>query len=276
MSKYKQGELLGATYDISINGKKLNLYKKECITSIEISETTEGADTMILNISDPNFEYIEDNIFVEDTKIVAKIGWTGYTYRCKFEGWITTIDISFNDDAIPTLTITCMDNTHRMNRKKKSRTWNNMTSAQVVQKIVESYGYKFVTEKGYKFTVQETITQSNQTDIDFIQSLAGEETAIFTARLVKNKEFHYVKKGTLGKSAMTLNYVNYPHEIISFSPQINIETRQESVSKGTVSNDKEASTTTISSGNTSGSLKQSGNKNGSVSYSPHTGAYSQS
>ena len=276
MSSYKQGELLGATYEILINGKDIGLYKKECITSIEISETTEGADTMTLVISDPNFEYIEDDIFLEDTKIVAKIGWTGYTYRCTFEGWITTIDISFNEDAIPTLNITCMDNTHLMNRAKKSRTWNNMTSAQVVQNIVEEYGFKFVVESGYKFTVQETITQSNQTDIDFIQSLAGEETAIFTARLVNSKEFHYVKKGTLGVSSMSLNYVGYPHEIISFSPQINIETRQESVSKGTVTDDKESTTTTVTSGNTSSSFKKQGNGGGSVSYSPHTGAYSQS
>ena len=91
-----------------------------------------------------------------------------------------------------------------------------------------------------------------------------------------NKEFHYEKKGTLGVSLMSLNYVGYPHEIISFSPQINIETRQESVSKGTVTDDKESTTTTVSSGNTSSSFKKQGNGGGSVSYSPHTGAYSQS
>lgn len=278
MSSYKQGELLSAVYNVWVHGKQLDLYKKECITSIEINETTEGADTMVLVISDPNFEYIEDNIFLEDTRIKLELGWDGHTYRCTFNGWITTIDISFNEDAIPTLNITCMDDTHRMNRKKKSRTWNNVTSAQVVQQIVEEYGFRFVTESGYSFTQQETITQSNQTDIDFIQSLAGEETAIFTARLVNNSAFHYIKKGTLGTPVATLNYVGYPHDIISFSPQINIETRQESVSTGTVSNDKEVTTTTVTStsasGNTSGSLKNPSGGS-TVSYSAHTGAYTQ-
>ena len=278
MSKYKQGELLCATYDVWIKGKKLGLYKKSCITSIEIEETTEGADTMVINISDPNFEYIEDNIFLEDTRIKVKLGWDGETYRSTFSGWIATIDISFNEDGTPTLTINCMDDTHRMNRKKKSKTWNNMSSAQVVQQIVQKYGFKFVTDSKYKFTKQETITQSNQTDIDFIQSLAGEETDIFTARLVDNKTFYYVKKGQLGKSVATLNYVQYPHEVISFSPQINIETRQESVSTGTVGDDKKASTTILKSGNTNEKVKSGGGGSGSsgnVTYSLHTGAYSQ-
>ena len=278
MSKYKQGELLCATYDVWIKGKKLGLYKKSCITSIEIEETTEGADTMVINISDPNFEYIEDNIFLEDTRIKVKLGWDGETYRSTFSRVIATIDISFNEDGTPTLTINCMDDTHRMNRKKKSKTWNNMSSAQVVQQIVQGYGFKFVTDSKYKFTKQETITQSNQTDIDFIQSLAGEETDIFTARLVDNKTFYYVKKGQLGKSVATLNYVQYPHEVISFSPQINIETRQESVSTGTVGDDKKASTTILKSGNTNEKVKSGGSGSGSsgnVTYSPHTGAYSQ-
>lgn len=279
MSKYNQGELLSVTYDVWIKGKKLDLYKKECITSIEIEETTDGADTMVLNISDPNFEYIEDNIFLEDTRIKVKLGWSGDTYRSVFSGWILAIDISFNEDGVPTLTINCMDDTHRMNRKKKSKTWNNMSSAQVVQQIVQKYGFKFVTESKYKFTVQETITQSNQTDIDFIQSLADEETEIFTARLVDNKTFYYVKKGKIGKSVATLNYVQYPHEVISFSPQVNVETRQESVSTGTIGDDKKSSITVLkssgTSGNTSENSKSGGNGSGSVSYSAITGAYSQ-
>ena len=279
MSNYKQNELLSVAYDIWIKGQKLDLYKKECITGLEVNETTEGADTMTISISDPNFEYIEDNIFLEDTPIVAQIGWVGYSYRSEFKGWITTIDIDFKEDAVPVLNITCMDETHRMNRQKRSRTWNNMTSAQVVGEIVRGYGFKYVCESGYTFTVQETITQSNQTDIDFILSLADEETALFTARLVNNDTFYYVKKGIMGTPKATLNYVGFPHEIISFSPKINIETRQSSVTTGTITDAKETETTTFSStnssGNTNGSLKENGNGSGGVSYSPHTGAYTR-
>lgn len=276
MSEYSQGELLSATYDVWIKGNKLNEYKKECITSLEVSETVEEADTATLNISDPNFEYIEDNIFVEDSKIKIEIGWDGYTYRSVFSGYITAIDIDFKDDGVPELVIHCMDETHRMNREKNSKTWNNTTSAKVIEEIVRKYGFGFVCEKGYKFTTQETITQSSQTDIEFIQSLASEETALFTARLVDNKTFHYVKMGTIGDAKMSLNYVNYPHEVISFSPSINIETRQSNVSSGNVSDNKEVETVKItsetSSGNTSNSLKSGGNA-GQVNYSAHTGAY---
>ena len=49
-------------------------------------------------------------------------------------------------------------------------------------------------DSSYKFEEQETISQSHQTDIDFLTKLAGDEVYPFTARLVGNT-FHYEKMG---------------------------------------------------------------------------------
>ena len=95
MSSYKNGELLAIEYDVWISGKKLNLAKKQCINSIEIVETVDGSDTCTIKISDPEFLYIEDNIFIEENKIKVQLGWVGVTYRVKFEGYISAIDIIF-------------------------------------------------------------------------------------------------------------------------------------------------------------------------------------
>lgn len=234
---YKNAEVLSPTYDVWISGTKLLMTKKACISSIDIKETDSGSDVATLKISDPEFLYIEDNIFLEENKIKIKTGWSNTTYRNTFDGYISAIDIEFAESGIPQITVTCMDRTHIMNRKKKSKTFQKCTRADVVKKIASSYGFKCVVDKSYKFHVQETITQSDQTDIEFIMKLAEEEVYPFSARLVGNT-LYYVRKGKLGKSKMTLTYRKYPHEIISFSPKINKESKQVEINKATVSGKK--------------------------------------
>ena len=269
MSKYKQGEVLAIVYDVWISGTKLGMNKKACINSISIKETVEGSDSATIQISDPEFLYIEDNIFIEDNSIKIKLGWSNTTYRVEFNGYISAIDINFDSDGIPKLTITCMDNTHVMNRKKKNETYKNCTSAEVVKKIVQGYGYSCVVDSSYSFKRQETITQSNQTDIDFITKLAGDEVYPFTARLVGNT-FYYVKMGKLETPKMSLTYKKYPHEVISFTPKINKESKQVEISGASV----DTSSKSVSS--STGTVKSdsgSSTKNGSSSSKSSSGGY---
>ena len=285
MSSYKQGEMLAILYDVWISGTKLDIDKKACITSIEIKETVEGSDVATIQIEDPEFLYIEDAIFIEDNTIKIKLGWDSTTYRVEFQGYISAIDIDFNSEGSPSLTISCMDNTHVMNRKKKSNTFNNCTSADVVKKIVKSYGYTCVIDSNYSFTKQETITQSNQTDIDFITKLAGDEVHPFTARLVGNT-FYYVKMGKLQTPKMTLTYRKYPHEIISFSPKINKESKQVEISSSSVNTSNKSVSSTKGSvqskqgsasagGSSSSSGSSSNSSNGGYSYNPNTKKWSK-
>ena len=269
MSKYKQGEVLAIVYDVWISGTKLGMNKKACINSISIKETVEGSDSATIQISDPEFLYIEDNIFIEDNSIKIKLGWSNTTYRVTFNGYISAIDINFDSDGIPKLTITCMDNTHVMNRKKKNETYKNCTSAEVVKKIVQGYGYSCVVDSSYSFKRQETITQSNQTDIDYITRLAGDEVYPFTARLVGNT-FYYVKMGKLETPKMSLTYKKYPHEVISFTPKINKESKQVEISGASV----DTSSKSVSS--STGTVKSdsgSSTKNGSSSSKSSSGGY---
>lgn len=274
--------VLAITYDVWISGTKLDMDKKQCINSVSIKETVEGADSATIEIQDPEFRFIEDNIFYEDNKIKIKLGWDNTTYRVTFEGYISAVDIVFNSDGIPKLTVTCMDKTHKMNRKKKDATFKDTTSAAVVKKIVQGYGFKCVVDSSYNFEKQETITQSHQSDIEFITKLAGDEVHPFTARLVGDT-FYYEKMGKLKTPVMSLTYKNYPHEVISFSPKINKESKQIEIKDASIntSNKSVSSTTGSSSGNgKGGSASSNGGSNsnsgggsksgGSYTYNPQT------
>lgn len=269
MSNYKQGEILSIIYDIWISGTKLEMEKKACINSISIKETVDGSDTATIQITDPQFLFIEDDIFLEDNSIMLKLGWDNTTYRVEFQGYIGAIDIVFDTNGCPKLTITCIDNTHVMNRTKKNNTFKNTTSAEVVKKIVQSYGYTCVIDDSYSFSVQETITQSNQTDIDFVTKLAGDEVYPFTARLVGNT-FYYVKKGKLKSPKMTLTYKKYPHEVISFSPKINKESKQVEISSASMDTSSKSVSTTKGTVETKSGSSSS---NGSSSSDSASGGY---
>ena len=275
MKKVPKDLVLAITYDVWISGTKLDIDKKQCINSISIKETVEGADSATIEIQDPEFRYIDDNIFEEENKIKIQMGWDSTTYRVKFEGYISAVDVNFNSDGIPKLTVTCMDNTHKMNRKKKDATFKNTTSASVVKKIVKSYGFSCKVDSSYSFEKQETITQSHQSDIEFITKLAGDEVHPFTARLVGNT-FYYEKMGKLKTPKMTLTYKNYPHEIISFNPKINKESKQVEIKGSSIntSNKKVSTTTGTTKNNKNGSSSSNGNSNSksgnSYTYNPQT------
>ena len=275
MKKVPKDLVLAITYDVWISGTKLGIDKKQCINSISIKETVEGADSATIEIQDPEFRYIDDNIFEEENKIKIQMGWDSTTYRVKFEGYISAVDVNFNSDGIPKLTVTCMDNTHKMNRKKKDATYKNTTSASVVKKIVKSYGFSCKIDSSYSFEKQETITQSHQSDIEFVTKLAGDEVHPFTARLVGNT-FYYEKMGKLKTPKMTLTYKSYPHEIISFNPKINKESKQVEIKGSSIntSNKKVSTTTGTTKNNKNGSSSSNGNSNSksgnSYTYNPQT------
>lgn len=226
--------------------------KKTLITDITVEELCDGSDTLTFNISDPDFEIIDDSIFVKEATVGFDIQLVGDTKVITFDGYISAIDINFPEDGSPTLTITCLDSaTHLMNREKKKRSWDNVTRAEVVQKIAKEYGLQCEIEQGYSFVREETITQSDVTDIEFIENLAGEESYPFMAK-VMNGTVYYKKKGLLSDPVCTFTYRKFPHTIKSFTPQINKETKQEKISVGNINtNTKKVEQSVASSSKTS-------------------------
>ena len=259
MSNSKENLTSALTYDVWISGNKLGMDKKQCISSIEIKETVEGSDLATIVIADPEYLFIEDNIFIEKNTIIIKMGFTSTTYRVEFKGYISAVDIDFGADGIPVLQITCMDRTYKMNRSKKNKTYKKKTTAQIVKSIVKKYGFKYKGDKNYKFHKQDSVSQSDQSDIEFIMNLAQGEVYPFTARLVGDT-FYYQKMGKMADTPKyTLVYRNYPHDIITFSPKINTETidKDTSSSKTTTKN-KTSSTSKTKGKSNKGSSSSSG------------------
>lgn len=220
-------------WQLWVNNNEITGHARACINSIEFDNLCDGSDTCTLNITDPDFIFIEDNIFIDEAKVLARFGFNEDIDRTEFSGYISAIDISFPEEGSPTLTVTCLDNSHLMNREKKNRSWDNVTRADVVKKIAAEYGYYPDIESCYDFAVQETISQSDQTDIEFLENLATEEREPFMCKVV-GTTIIYKKKGLLQSPVADIGYKTYPFDVKSFSPQINKETHKEEVTSANV------------------------------------------
>ena len=58
--------VLSTYLKLVVNGVEIVDRKRACITSIDFAELCDGSDTCTINLTDPDFLFIEDNIFIEE------------------------------------------------------------------------------------------------------------------------------------------------------------------------------------------------------------------
>lgn len=241
--------VISAGYGLTINGQELGAERLCFITNMEIKHNV-GTDVLDFSVSDPNFYFIEDNIYKRNSPIQASITLLGapetnnFT-KIYFDGFISVVDIDFPNDGAPTLQISCIDKaTHLMTRKKWRRSWEDVTSSQVVSEIAKEMGFRCYVEADYPFPLQASIIQDNKTNMEFLEELAGKELELFVINPVVNSDgsviLYYIIKGHLNEEYYySLGYKTssgkderdemkwYNYDIIRFTPRINVETRQE-------------------------------------------------
>lgn len=217
-------------YEIYIGGKKLDEEYLSLISEITLEDNASGADLLTIEITDPDFKFIEDNFFIEDTPVTFKGGWMGEDF-ITFEGFISIIDVDFPSTGSPTLTLHCIDNSHIMNRKAKKRTWSNTTRSEVARAIFVEHGFIPVIDDISK--VEESISQNNQTDIAFLVDLAKDCDEEYIC-YVEGNHGYFVKRKILDTPQDILEYRTGNGRLLSFRPRINKESKQEEIDKSTI------------------------------------------
>lgn len=227
VDKLLKKDLNGIYWDLSFNGESIDFERKNYIRSIELSETVKGADTLTIQINDPDMVFIEDDFYLKDVPVSFDMWFHGYTEKASFYGYISEINIDFAEDGLPILELYCLDKTHLMQRVKNTQTWNNVRSIDVVREKCEGYGWKLVYPEDYEFLKEDSISQSDQTDIEFLEQLAGNERELFIAKLIGDT-FFYIRLGLLSEPVANLYYrVNAEqNNVKSFTPTIDKETKK--------------------------------------------------
>lgn len=239
--------MIAVWWKVFINDREIEQTEKSCINEISFSNPITGSDTATLKMSDPDMIFIEDNIYTDNTPVKIQWGIYDTLFTQEFNGYISAIDIDFPSSDVVMLTITVMDKSHVMHRVKKKRSWENTTRSAVVQQIAKGYGFNCVVESGYNFKTEETISQDNKTDLEFIEGLADEEDEKFYCKLIGDT-IYYCKQGLLNDPVVNLTYRKYPFDLLSFKPQITIEDKKEEESTSDINSDSlTTNTSTVNS-----------------------------
>ena len=212
-------------YTLSISGVEIDSYRKSLIEDITIQENASGSDVLSITISDPDFTFLDDNIFVEEVPVSFIGGISSNESPIKFDGFISIIDVNFPQEGIPSLVIHCMDESHLMNRRKRKRSWKNVRDSDVAESIYKEYGFKTVIEPTPK--VRKNLSQSSQTDIDFVLGLANKQKDYPFITYVKNGTAYFIKKPVVEQSETDLGYRTGNGYLMSFNPRINKESKME-------------------------------------------------
>lgn len=212
-------------------------------------DSSTGSDIVSITIQDPDYVFLGDARLLESTPCKVQAGYTTDFYDW-VDGYVSAVDVDFPEEGFPSLTLHIMDKSYVMNKLERKKVYKNLSRNAIAGQIAKRYGLKFSGDSsGDGGKKVESITQSYETDIQFLISQADEigflvyvygDTLFF-----KNRET-FIKKPSVG----TLWYRKEPFDIINFQPRIiqadqmdeleeeDIDDKKKEKTKGKVTNTK--------------------------------------
>src|SRR5262249_10694255 len=127
--------------------------------------------TVINNLPELRWTHTADaDLFKEGNSVKIAMGYVD-DIRDMIEGEITQIKPSFPESGIPTLGVEGYTRLHRLQGDSKTRTFQQMTDKQIVEKIAQEAGLKGDAEDTE--VQHDYIMQANQTDLAFLRDRAS-------------------------------------------------------------------------------------------------------
>lgn len=261
-------------YTIKVKDKELTSDDMSHLQDLKFEDPIDGSKSLEFTIIDPSYRFIGSDIYVKDTPVTATLGIPQLNYVEKFEGYISAIDVSFPENGAPTITISCIDEFHLFNGKRKSRTWSNTTKVAVMQQIAQEHGLTFkstVTQEAEK-----SIVQDDETDLELLEKLRSDDGDKYRLHFEGKQTLVYEKIDFKAPSCGELNYRIKDLSIMSFSPQVNKETKKTKIKSTDIdSEDKKTSSTTATDDDTTqGSPVERNESAGNVTFDFNSQTYS--
>lgn len=211
---------------------------RACIEYCDIQTEESGGTTLEFKVQDPNFTLLNSSMFTHDIPVYFEWGWANdWNYIQRKNLFIAGIEPSFTDKGYPSLTITCMDETHLMNREEKTRTFENMKRSTIAKYIFQEYGMDcYVEDSGEQpLDVEEKITQSNKTDIKFLQDIAEDVVGTKFICYVEDGKGYFCRRDFAQEPVLDFHYRDgVGNDISSFSCNINKESVKQYKTSGDI------------------------------------------
>jgi uncharacterized protein involved in type VI secretion and phage assembly len=185
---------------VTINGADLGPEYMNVLQEAIVDESTSVPDMVILRFRDPEAKLIDDSIFdPAKTVEISAMKDSGEEVTI-FKGEITAIEPHFREGMVADMVVRGLDQSHRMYREVKSRTFLKMTDADIARKIANEGG--LTPKVDNTKPVYDYVCQSNQTNLDFLMKRAWR----IGFECFEDDRQLYFRKPSLSGGAITLTW----------------------------------------------------------------------
>jgi phage protein D len=167
-----------ASATVKVAGQRLDVADMDRVEKIEVRNFVGLPDMATIRMADPEGRSIAKPPFFIGDEIEISLGHiSAASPKPVFTGEVVTFEPEFTH-ASALIAVRAYDKSHRLQRNRRSATFQDMTLADVVQKIVLAAGLQAGTIESTS-TVHPFLQQSMESDLDFINRLAALENCEF-------------------------------------------------------------------------------------------------
>jgi phage protein D len=202
---------LVAAVEIKVAGQALDPSITERLLEARVQDNLMLPDAFLLRLRDPNFQLVDGTLFDVGAKIELTFAAASSSPPADgFTGEVATIAPQFEAEGC-VLVVRGYDVSHKLNRSRRTRTFQDMTASDIAAKIIGEAGLTAdvqATRDVYPFE-----QQSSETDWDYLWRLARRvsyEVACADGKI------HFRPPGTSAGSAVKLEW---GHDLRAFHPR---------------------------------------------------------
>jgi phage protein D/phage baseplate assembly protein gpV len=253
-----------AGIDVSVAGQPLDAKYRATLAEVRVVDSLTLPDMALVRIIDLKGENIDENPLVVGAALEIKTSALAETSTTTiFKGEITTVEPEFTASGV-TIAARAYDRAHKLNRERKTRTFQQMSASDMVSKITREAG--LTPDVKSTSVVHEFFQQSNETDWDFAWRLALMHDYEV---VVSDNTLHFRPGGGAGGAASVV--LRWGDNLLSFRPRVSgiqqvntVEVRGWDPKEKRVVNGSASNPTTTSSAGVKRSEVASGLKGGST------------
>jgi len=212
-------------FAVHLDGSKLAGEEAAAVLGIRVFQTRSGASAFEIVVSDPNLKWQEKPTFTDCKEVKIELGVPGKLKKV-FDGEVTAWRTELERSGPTVLVLRGMDRSHRLMRTKKTKTYANASPLDCARQIASQYGLTAKTRAGSPQPVKSFRFQANQTDWEFLRSLAELEGYMFW---VEGSELHFERPELSDSSDAEFSFGN---DLKAFLPVANFRKPSVSVEVG--------------------------------------------
>lgn len=200
-------------FALKIDGGPSPAALKNDLLDCTVENSLHLPDVCTIRIHDSQFHWLDAQTFREGKKIQVEGGEGKDPLKPLFHGEITAIELDLAAHGVPTLVVRCFDRSHRLHRGRFSRSFVQMTDADIVQKVGSDAGFNVQADSTSQ--VHDWVFQNNQTNWEFLLERAAHNG--FRLFVTGEKDLHFKKVVDQGEGEVKLEWGD---DLRSFRPRV--------------------------------------------------------